>query len=105
MRDLRRPLVLSAAVAASLLPQMVSARSEAPKAYVDDVALSRIYIGVHYRFSVDAGAAIGTKIGELAERRYFLPLDKGVCRVSDPRPRLRLRSVSTFRCDCAATIR
>ena len=49
-------------------------RFDSPKEYVDNVALSRIYIGVHYRFSVDAGVAMGTKVGELTAQRFFLPL-------------------------------
>lgn len=49
-------------------------RFDSPREYVDDVAQSRIAIGVHYRFSVDAGVAMGAKIGELAAQRYFKPL-------------------------------
>ena len=64
------PLVLAA-------EESLLRRFDTPKEYVDDVALSRIYIGVHYRFSVDAGVAMGTKVGELAAQRYFLPLAKG----------------------------
>lgn len=52
-------------------------RFDTPKQYVDDVSLSRIYLGVHYRFSVDAGIAMGTAIGKLAAQRYFLPLASG----------------------------
>ncbi len=51
-------------------------RFDTPKQYVDDVSLSRIYLGVHYRFSVDVGIAMGTAIGELGAQRYFLPLAK-----------------------------
>jgi hypothetical protein len=68
--DRAPPLVLTAE--GSLLR-----RFDSPKEYVDDVALSRISIGVHYRFSVDAGVEVGTKVGELAAQRYFLPLVKG----------------------------
>ena len=53
---------------------MMLRRFDSPKEYVDNVALSRIYIGVHYRFSVDAGVAMGTKVGELTAQRFFLPL-------------------------------
>jgi hypothetical protein len=51
-------------------------RYDTPREYVDDVSLSRIYVGVHYRFSVDAGIAMGTEIGELAAQRHFLALSK-----------------------------
>lgn len=49
-------------------------RFDTPREYVDDVSLSRIYLGVHYRFSVDAGIAMGTAIGERAAQRRFAPL-------------------------------
>jgi hypothetical protein len=52
-------------------------RFDTPREYVDDVSLSRISLGVHYRFSVDVGIAMGTAIGELGAQRYFLPLAKG----------------------------
>jgi hypothetical protein len=51
-------------------------RFDTPREYVDDVAQSRIWLGVHYRFSVDAGVAMGTAIGALATQRHFLPLDR-----------------------------
>ena len=53
-------------------------RFDSPGEDVNDVATSRIYIGVHYRFSVDAGVATGSAIGKLAAQRYFLPLAKGM---------------------------
>jgi hypothetical protein len=52
-------------------------RYDTPREYVDDVAQSRIWLGVHYRFSVDVGVAMGTAIGELAAQRHFLALDAG----------------------------
>ena len=33
-------------------------------------------LGVHYRFSVDVGIAMGTAIGKLGAQRHFLPLAK-----------------------------
>jgi hypothetical protein len=49
-------------------------RFDTPREYVDDVSLSRISLGVHYRFSVDVGIAMGTAIGERAAQRWFTPL-------------------------------
>jgi hypothetical protein len=37
-----------------------------PGDFAQEVALARIYDGVHYRFSTDVGTAMGKKIGELA---------------------------------------
>ena len=42
--------------------------------YIDEVGESRILFGVHYRFSVDVGKAMGVSIGKLAVDRYFKPL-------------------------------
>lgn len=50
-------------------------RFDTPREYVDDVSLSRISLGVHYRFSVDVGIAMGDAIGALAAERWFRPLD------------------------------
>jgi hypothetical protein len=33
---------------------------------MDEVSQARIYAGFHYRFSTEAGADMGRKIGELA---------------------------------------
>ena len=38
---------------------------------VREVAEARIYEGVHYRFSVDVGAAMGKAVGELAAQRLL----------------------------------
>lgn len=51
-------------------------RFDTPREYVDDVSLSRIWLGVHYRFAVDVGIEMGTAIGNLAAQRYFKPLGK-----------------------------
>ena len=40
--------------------------------YADEVAMARLYGGVHYRFSIDAGRAAGLQIGRLAVQRHFL---------------------------------
>jgi hypothetical protein len=44
--------------------------------YIDEVGESRILFGVHYRFSVDVGKAMGVQIGKLAVDRYFKPLKR-----------------------------
>jgi hypothetical protein len=36
--------------------------------FTQEVALARIYDGVHYRFSTEVGSAMGRKIGEVAAR-------------------------------------
>jgi len=41
--------------------------------FVREVSESRIYAGIHYRFSTDAGIALGTSIGELTARRVLQP--------------------------------
>ncbi len=51
-------------------------RYDTPQEYIDDVSISRIYAGVHYRFSVDAGRKSGVEIGKLAAQRFFRPLPK-----------------------------
>lgn len=43
--------------------------------FMQEVADARVYEGVHYRFSVEAGLAMGRRIGELAAARL---LDAGV---------------------------
>jgi hypothetical protein len=40
---------------------------------VQEVAEARIYEGIHYRFSTDAGVAMGRKVGALAVQRHFSP--------------------------------
>jgi hypothetical protein len=51
-------------------------RYDTPQEYIDDVSISRLYVGVHYRFSVDAGRKTGMDIGKVAAQRYFTPLAK-----------------------------
>jgi hypothetical protein len=38
--------------------------------FVREVADSRIYAGIHYRFSADAGIALGRNVGELTVTRF-----------------------------------
>jgi hypothetical protein len=40
-----------------------------PAEFAQEVALARIYDGVHYRNSTEVGTAMGRKIGELAAKR------------------------------------
>jgi hypothetical protein len=63
------PLVLQA-------EGFLTRRFDTPRAYADDVSQSRIWLGVHYRFSVDVGIAMGVSIGNMAVDRYFTPLRK-----------------------------
>ena len=43
-------------------------------AFVDTVSMSRIYAGVHYRFSNDAAIEMGRKIGTMALAKLMLPV-------------------------------
>lgn len=51
-------------------------RYDTPQEYIDDVSISRVYVGVHYRFSMEAGRKTGMDIGKVAAQRYFTPLAK-----------------------------
>lgn len=51
-------------------------RYDTPREYIDDVSQSRILAGVHYRFSMEAGRDAGIAIGNVAAKRYFMPLGK-----------------------------
>jgi hypothetical protein len=68
-------VVLEAEIGTSPSPQLSSASSTAGGAvrtwasvrdFTREVALARIYDGVHYRFSTEVGSEMGRKIGELA---------------------------------------
>lgn len=39
--------------------------------FVQEVAMARVYEGVHYRFSGDVGVAMGRQVGELAVQRFL----------------------------------
>jgi hypothetical protein len=43
------------------------------KDYADEVSVSRIYGGIHYRNSVEVGKSMGAKIGELTVQNYLKP--------------------------------
>jgi hypothetical protein len=67
--------VLDAEIGSGPTPTLSSASSTAGGAvrtwasvgdFTKEVALARIYDGVHYRFSTEVGSAMGKKIGELA---------------------------------------
>jgi hypothetical protein len=51
-------------------------RYDTPQEYIDDVSESRILAGVHYRFSMEAGRDAGIAIGNVAAKRYFMPLGR-----------------------------
>lgn len=42
-----------------------------PDEFVNEVAMSRIYAGIHYRSAVEAGAEAGRRIGQLAAQRQL----------------------------------
>ena len=51
----------------SVLPRRYLTAQE----YIDEVGESRLLVGVHYRFSVEVGKAMGIAIGERGVERYF----------------------------------
>jgi hypothetical protein len=51
-------------------------RYDTPREYIDDVSVSRIFAGVHYRFSMEAGRDAGIDIGNVTAERYFMLLKK-----------------------------
>jgi hypothetical protein len=70
--------VLAAEIGSGPAPTLSSSSSTAAGAvrtwatvddFVREVALARIYDGVHYRYSTEVGSAMGQKIGELAVKR------------------------------------
>ena len=74
--------VLKAEIGAGAVPVLATASPTAKGAtrrwtsiddFVREVSESRIYAGIHYRFSTDAGIALGTNIGELTARRVLQP--------------------------------
>jgi PAP2 superfamily len=71
--------VLEAEIGAGPSPTLSSVSSTAGGAvrtwasindFTREVAMGRIYDGVHYRFSTEVGSAMGKKIGELAAKRF-----------------------------------
>jgi hypothetical protein len=48
--------------------------------YVAEVVNARIYDGVHYRTSGEAGAAMGRKIGQYTVQNYLKPLHYAIAR-------------------------
>jgi hypothetical protein len=70
--------VLRAEVSSGTMPVLATASPTAKGAvrrwtsvddFVREVCEARIYAGIHYRFAIDAGAAMGKSIGELAVTR------------------------------------
>jgi len=52
----------------------VTRRWTSAKVWADEVAMARIYGGIHYRTSANVGQAMGRQIGELAVQRYLKPV-------------------------------
>jgi membrane-associated phospholipid phosphatase len=52
--------------ASAVLSHFFPSRAAELMATADEIALSRLYAGVHYRFDNEAGLAIGRAIGENA---------------------------------------
>jgi len=72
--------VLKAALAGKASPILTTSSPAAPgkprqwaspDEFMQEVGLARIYGGIHYRNSVEAGTAMGVRIGELAASRYL----------------------------------
>jgi len=72
--------VLKAAIASTASPTLTTNSPTAPgkprswanpDEFMREVALARIYDGVHYRNSTEVGTAMGVKIGEFAAAKYF----------------------------------
>jgi hypothetical protein len=53
---------------------VLTRRFTSARDYADEVAAARLYGGVHYSFSIDAGRRAGYDIGRLAVERWFRPL-------------------------------
>ncbi len=75
--------VLQAEIGSGPVPKLSSASSTAGGAvrtwtslgdFVQEVAVARIYDGVHYRNSTEVGTAMGKKIGELAVKSFARPI-------------------------------
>jgi hypothetical protein len=71
--------VLQAEIGAGPAPKLSSSSSTAGGAvrtwntvgdFVQEVAVARIYDGVHYRYSTEVGTAMGQKVGELAVKNF-----------------------------------
>jgi len=75
--------VLQAELGSGPTPKLSSASSTAGGAvrtwtrvgdFVQEVAVARIYDGVHYRTSTEIGSAMGKKIGELVVKSFPKPI-------------------------------
>jgi hypothetical protein len=103
--------VLAAEIGAGAAPRLSSASSTADGAVrtwasVDDftkeVALARIYDGVHYRYSTEVGSAMGKKIGELVVESLPKATRQGRSTGRAPAPAARTSGSSPWRSWAAA---
>ena len=76
--------VLQAEIGAGPTPTLMTTSSSAKGAarswsriddFMQEVAVARIYDGVHYRNSTEVGAAIGKQVGQLAATMHLRPLE------------------------------
>jgi membrane-associated phospholipid phosphatase len=56
----------ASASAAAVLSYLFPDRADEVAGFVVDAGLSRMYAGIHYRFDIDAGQALGGNVGNLA---------------------------------------
>ena len=57
----------------SYMVEGVTRRWKSTEDFVHEVALARMYDGVHYRNSIEVGTAMGRQVGGLAARKFFTP--------------------------------
>jgi len=56
----------ASAAAATVLGHLFPEQAPEVETWVTEAGLSRMYAGIHYRFDIDAGAALGTAVGQWA---------------------------------------
>jgi len=68
-------------------------------AFAREVGNSRVYAGIHYTFSTDAGLAMGQKIGQLAATRHLAAVPPGLVPAGERAvDRLFARGVQIYTC-------
>ena len=55
--------------AAEILSTVFASDAPGFLATARDIGLSRLYAGIHYRFDIDAGAALGQRVAKRAQER------------------------------------